>query len=166
MSCWTEAYAPVSLRGIAVTSDMQLLFDRLYHQPAVQQAYLDDPAQAVSEYDITAHERDAVVTKDVDDLVALGLAPSIEELPEVVRGTRAPGQPPGLLDRIRDALKKILGRAPGIDTGPDRPDIPRPRPRPDPPGPGPGPGPRPDPPRRGPGPDPPDPDMRPRGPGG
>jgi hypothetical protein len=140
---------------------MQLLFDRLHHQPVVQQAYLADPAQAVSGYELTTHERDAVISKDLDDLVALGLAPSIGELPEVVRGTRAPGQPglsPGLIERIRAALAKALGRAPGIDRRPDRPDIPRPRPRPEP---GPGPGPRP-----GPGPDPPDPVRRPRGPGG
>jgi hypothetical protein len=136
---------------------MQLLFDRLRNQPAVQNAYRANPSQAVSGYGITEHERDAVVTKDLDDLVAIGLAASIEELPEVVRGTRAPGSIAGgswllrQLERVRQAMR-------GLRTGgptPGRPDIPKPEPRPIPrPGPLPGPDPPgPDPPRPGPGPD-------------
>jgi len=134
---------------VAVTSDMQLLYSRLAGDANVQAQYRADPSAAVAGYDLTAHEHDAIVTKDLDDLVALGLAPTIEALPEVVRGTRSP-QPPG-------PRRPDLGR-PGLERPPGGPEIPRPRPRPMPGPPDPRPdGPRP---RPRPGPDPPKPDIR------
>ena len=142
---------------MAVTSAMRELFDKLYNDTATQNQYRANPSFAVADYDLTAHERDAIVTKDLDDLVELGLADSVAALPEVLRGTRVPGPSQGggwgwlasIVENARRAAERLPFELP-------RPSIPRPGPRPR-PGP-PGPRPEPNPPGPRPGPDPPGPD--------
>ena len=151
---------------MAVTEDMALLFDRLRNHAPTQQAFAANRAQAIAEYELTAHERDAVLTSDCDDLVALGLASSVDGLPDALDCPPfvRPGLDPNILDRLAgalaDALRPIRDRIPF----PDRLELPPPfRRRPVPPRP-PEPRPGPDP---TPGPDPPDPDRPgPSGPGG
>jgi aromatic-ring opening dioxygenase LigAB LigA subunit len=139
---------------------VQLLAD-LRTDTALQAAFVQNASAAVQDYEITAHERDAVVTRDLDDFVALGVVSSISQLPLVLRG----GTPTG--PRLPEWLRKLLDRLRGRGRGPGPAPHPRPGPLPDPvPPPGPRPGPGPDPlpgrdprpgPRPGPGPDPPPP---------
>lgn len=134
---------------MAVTDDMALLMNRLRSDAATRAAFAQNPGQAVAGYDLTPHERDAVVTKDCGDLVALGLAPNTSGLPDVL-GCPQVGSPiaPGVIDRIRDVIRPIRDRLPIPDRiplppfrrpVPPRPPEPRPSPRPtpgpDPPGP-------------------------------
>jgi hypothetical protein len=137
---------------------VQLLAD-LRFNTTLQAAFTQDPSTAVEDYALTGHERDAVVTRDLDDFVALGLVSSISELPPVLRG----GGPitPRLPDWLRRLLDRILRRG---DRGPHVDPRPGPGPLPDPaPQPHPGPAPLPDP-RPGPGPGPtPGPDPPPPG---
>lgn len=152
---------------MAVTQDMALLFDRLHNHAPTQQAFAANRQQAIAEFELTAHERDAVLSTDCDDLVAIGLATSTAGLPNVLNcpDFQRPTLSTDLFDRIRkalaDALKPLRDRVPI----PDRLDLPRPFGRRPIPPPDPRPGPDPPRPRPGPGPDPPDPD-RPRGGGG
>jgi hypothetical protein len=139
-----------------VTDDLVQLLDRLRSDQTLIAQFRTSPGTAIQDFEITAHERDAVVTRDLDDFVALGVVSSISQLPEVLRGTRG-GLRTGLIDRIKQFLKSILQR----ERVPQ--PVPRPRPMPDPP-PGTRPGPTPDPgpgprPRPTPGPDPPGPDS-------
>jgi hypothetical protein len=145
---------------VAVTDEMALLMNRLRTDPVTQEAFRQDRAQAIAGYDLTGHERDAILTRDCDDLVALGLASNTAGLPDVLDcpGFQRPTVAPGILDRltggIGDLIRPIRDRLPI----PDRLRLPRPfGPRPTPPGPKP---PDPEPrPRPTPGPDPPGPDR-------
>jgi hypothetical protein len=134
---------------------VQLLAD-LHTNTGLQAAFIANPGGAVENYALTAHERDAVVTRDLDDFVALGLVTSISQLLAVLRGggPSGPVRPsiPAWLQRLIDRILRRR-RPPHIDPRP------RPRPVPDPrPLPGPGPLPAPDPvPDPRPGPDPPPP---------
>jgi hypothetical protein len=132
--------------------DMEVLvLDQLHNNQTLINAFRANPSNAIAPFTLTAHERRAFVQKASNDFLALGVVDSVNELPEVIRGTRAPGsRNPNILDRIRDAVvntaRPVLDRLP---RPPLRMPIPRPRPG-TPPGPVPGPGPGPDPP----GPDP------------
>lgn len=137
---------------------VQLLAD-LRTDTALQAAFTQNPGVAVEDYDLTGHERDAVVTRDLDDFVALGLVSSISQLPPVLRGG-GPSSSPWLPEWLRRLLDRILrrrGGGPHVDPRPGPGPLPDPAPQPHPgpapvpdPRPGPGPGPRP-------GPDPPPP---------
>jgi len=136
---------------------VQLLAD-LRTNPALQAAFVQNASTAVEDYELTGHERDAVVTRDLDDFVALGLVSSISDLPAVLRGGAPTG--PRVPEWLRRLLDWLRGRGRGSEPAPHPgpgplPDPnPRPRPRPGPipdPRPAPTPGPRP-------GPDPPPPD--------
>jgi hypothetical protein len=142
-----------------VTDDLVQLLDRLRTDQTLIAQFRANPGTAIQDFEITAHERDAVVTRDLDDFVALGVVASIWDLPEVLTGPRPGGPLRGILDRLKALLKGILRRR----RVPQRPIPPRPRPMPDPP-PGTRPRPMPDPapgprPRPTPGPDPPRPDL-------
>jgi hypothetical protein len=130
---------------------VQLLRD-LHTSSALQRAFLRDRSGAIATYELTAHERGAVVTLDLDDFVALGVVSLISQLPPVMLGSggHPPGWWPGWLRRMIDRFRQR--DAPPIDPRPPPPGpLPPPGPGPGPlPGPGPGRGPRP-----GPGPDPP-----------
>jgi hypothetical protein len=146
---------------MAITDDLVQLLNRLRTDTGLQATFLSNPSAALQSYQLTGHERDAVITRDLDDLVAIGAAASIADLPGVLRGERAdrPLGGGGWLSRqveaLRQAMRGLIERRPI----PGRPEVPRPRPRPGPPRPEPRPGP--DPPRPGPrpGPDPPGPDV-------
>jgi hypothetical protein len=148
------------------TDDLVQLLADLRTDTALQTAFVQNRGGAVVEYELTAHERDAVVTLDLDDFVALGLVSSISELPPVMLGAGGQPLPPWLPEWLRRLIERIRRRDPRPDPRP----APGPGPLPDPPGPpgprpGPGPGPIPDP-RPGPGPRPgprPGPDPPPPG---
>lgn len=124
---------------MAVTAELTRLLDKLRTDAALQASFRADPATAAEGFALTPHERDAVVTQDLDDFVALGVVTSIDQLPPVLRGEPpAPVQPPAIqgggwgwlarqFAQLREAVLRI--RLPGIPPrGPDPP-----------PGPGPGP---------------------------
>ena len=147
-----------------VTPAMELLFDRLHNDAPTQQAFLADREAALAEYELTGHERDALMSNDCDDFVAIGLATSTAGLPDVLGCPSVGELNTNILDRLRkaleDALRPIRDRVPI----PDRLELPRPwgrrpigppEPRPEPPRP-----------RPTPGPDPPKPDRPGGGSGG
>jgi hypothetical protein len=131
---------------------MALLFDRLHNHVPTQNAFLADAKQAIEAFDLTAHERDAVLTRDCDDLVAIGLAQTTAGLPDVLGCPGVPQLSNDILERLRrvlaevvQPLRRIPERLPDLPVPgfPRRPVPPRPEPRPgpDPPGPTPGPDP-------------------------
>ena len=130
------------------THDIAELVDQLRTDAQLQNTYRNNPGAAIGSYHVTPHERDAFVTRDVDDFVAIGLVNSIWQLPEVMTGPR-PGGLTGLLLGIKLTLDDRFKLRIPI------PEPPLPHPRPD-PGPMPDPGPIPHPKPR-PGPDPPPP---------
>ena len=128
------------------------LVAQLHTNETLQSAFQSNPASALEPFDVTGHEHDAVVTRDLDDLVAIGVASTIEELPEVLRGTRADEPHWNVPEHLRDRLEWIRRRIPDLMDRNPHPAIPR-----IPPQPGPGPGPHvpfPGPKPPGPGPDP------------
>ena len=152
-----------------VTAHLGLLLDELQTNQALRTDFVANPANAIAPFQLTAHERHAVLKRDCDDFVALGVVSTTADLPDVLGCPDGGGGGGGvdisdLLDAIRARLEGILDRVPGLDR--PIPPIPPPDPGPiPPPGPGPLPGPRPTPrpgPRPGPtpGPDPPGPDVR------
>ena len=138
----------------AWTDDLEQLLEQLATNQQLIARFEQNRANAVAPFDLTHHEREAVVTRDLDDFVELGIVDAIEDLPPVLRGERAggiPGLASGIFDRLKPLIDRIRRTIPGL---PD-PPIPPPDPGPVPP-PGPGPVPRPNP-GPTPGPDPPDP---------
>jgi hypothetical protein len=128
------------------TDDLVDLLNQLWTNATLQAAFRSSPSAALESFDLTAHERDAVITRDLDDFVALGVVASISELPEVLRGERVAGGSWLLhqVDTLRRGVRELLDRRrplptrfdvprPGPQPGPPRPE---PRPGPDPPGPG------------------------------
>ena len=145
---------------MSFTNELAQLIDRLRTDAQLQNTYRSNPAAATEGFALTLHERDATVTKDLDDFVAIGLVWSIWELPEVMRGPW-PGGLTGLRLRLALELRKRLHLRPPDDRFKPRPGrspkpVPGPRPGPGPDPPPPGPEPRPGP---RPGPDPPGPDF-------
>ena len=134
---------------MAVTDDLVVVMGRLRTDAALQASFRANPGTAVENFALTAHERDALVTRDLDDFVALGVVGSIAELPAVLRGEPATGSwITNLWLRLKLELQRLTQRGPRPQVDPR----PRPRPGPDPiPDPRPGPDPTPEP---GPGPDP------------
>jgi hypothetical protein len=139
---------------MAATDGLVQLLQDLRTDGALQAAFRQSRSGAIATYELTAHERDAVVTLDLDDFVALGVVSLISQLPPVMRGSGGhwPGWWPGWLGRVVDRFRER--DSPPIDPRPPGPGpLPGPLPPPGPgPGPLPGPGPRPGP---RPGPDPP-----------
>lgn len=147
----------------AVTDHLDLLLSELRTNQALRADFVANPANAIAPFQLTSHERHAVLRRDCDDFVALEAVSSTDDLPDLFG---CPGGGGGqidlsdLLDSLRDRLEGLLDRIPGLDR--PIPPIPEPEPGPfPPPGPGPLPDPRPQPrPGPTPGPDPPDPDVR------
>jgi Aromatic-ring-opening dioxygenase LigAB, LigA subunit len=141
---------------MAYTTALGQLVQQLHTDTTLQNAFAANPSAVAGDFDLTSHEHDAVVTRDCNDLVALGVANSISALPDVMCPDRAPTTGPGsVIDRLR---RELGSRLPSIFDRIPRPRPPGPRPRPPEPGPFPGPNPQP---RPGPtpGPDPPGPDI-------
>lgn len=128
---------------MAHTAALGQLIQQLDSDTSLQDAFRTNPSNALEPFDVTSHEHDAVVTRDLDDLVALGVASSIEELPEVLRGTREEGPHYNVPEHLRDRLDWIRRRIPHLMH--PRPRVPDegPPPPPEPPDPGPGPDPTP-----------------------
>jgi hypothetical protein len=136
-------------RVAAVTDDLVQLLARLGTDGALQTSFRANPGTAIQHFDLTGHERDAVISRDLDDFVALGVVNSISELPAVLRGESEPRPLYGgswfarQLEALRQALLRLrrpILRSPNVPIPrplPPRPDPPRPDPRPgpDPPGP-------------------------------
>jgi hypothetical protein len=148
---------------LSATDDLVQLLAQLRTNTGLQAAFLANPSAAVQDFELTAHERDALVTRDLDDFVALGVVTSISQLPAVLRGEHEP-RPAGswMPEWLRKLIDRLLNRGggPHVDPRPRPGPLPRPGPGPG-PGPGPRPGPRPGPdppPGPRPGPDPPGPD--------
>jgi hypothetical protein len=139
---------------MAATAALYTLLDGLENNPALIASFTASPGAAVADFAITGHERDAVVTRDLDDFLVLGVVTSIWQLPEVLTGPRPP-------QTIRDRLLALKAWLQGL-LGLGKPPVlvPKPHPRPPQPVPGPGhqphphPGGGPDPQPPGPGPDP------------
>jgi hypothetical protein len=132
----------------AVTGHMELFLSELRTNNTLQADFTANPANAVAPFELTPHERRAILTKDCNDLLALELT----NLPPLLGcGGGGGGGIADILDALRARLKELLDRRrkpPDLDE--PIPPIPPPdlEPQP-PPGRGPLPGPRP-------GPDPPD----------
>jgi hypothetical protein len=152
----------------AVTDHLELLLSELHTNQTLRADFVTNPANAIAPFQLTGHERHAVLKRDCDDFVALELVASTGDLPDLFGcpggGGGRPGSLEDLLDAIRARLEDLLERRPRIPGfDPPRPPEPGPDPGPvPPPGPGPLPGPRPPGPRPTPGPDPP-PTGRPGG---
>jgi hypothetical protein len=129
------------------TDALVQLLAQLRTNSGLQAAFLANPSAAVQDFDLTAHERDAVVTRDLDDFVALGVVSSISELPAVLRGEPGGSWMPDWLRRLLDRFIR-RNRGPHVDPRPRPGPIPRPLPGP-PQRPHPRPGPGPDPPPDG-----------------
>ena len=122
---------------MAVTEDLILLVDRLRTDSAFIASFQANAPAAIQGYELTPHERDAVITRDSDDFVALGVVSSISQLPPALGGSTTSSQLSWLLKLKLRLLQKLRIR---------RPTIREPRPKgPFPPGPGPGPPPGPGP---------------------
>lgn len=133
---------------MAHTAALADLIQQLHTDTTLQDKFKQDPAGTIEPFDISSHEHDAVATRDLDDLVAVGVAHSIEELPEVLRGTREeephselPDHLRERIDRIRLDLHHLFDRHPhpGIPLQPEPGPVPGPTPLPR-PGPDPAPG--------------------------
>ena len=147
----------------AVTDHLELLLAELHTNQALRAEFATNPANAIAPFNLTSHERHAVLKRDCDDLLVLEVAASNGDLPDLLGCPGSGGGGPldlsDLLDSVRDRLAGLLDRVPGLDR--PIPPKPQPEPGPSPPGPRPRPTPRPGPrPGPTPGPDPPGPDIR------
>jgi hypothetical protein len=97
--------------GVWTPQLTQLLADLRTDQD-LQRRFRSDPKDALSGYKITAHERDALVSRDLDDLVTLGVADSFDQLPDVVQEDPATGDsgPQGNLDRLMREINSLRER--------------------------------------------------------
>ena len=149
------------------TDHLELLLSELRTNETLRAAFVANPSNAITPFELTSHERHAILVRDCEDFVALGTVSSTDDLPDVMGCPGGGGGGGGvdisdLLDAIRGRLEGLLewvprpgipGRGP-VPPKPDPEPEPRPTPGPRPPRPGPRP-PRPGP---TPGPDPPGPD--------
>jgi hypothetical protein len=109
---------------VSVTDDLGTLLQQLHTSSTLQNAYRSNPAQAVQAFDLTAHERDAVVSKDLDDFVALGVVQTIWQLPAVMRGDATPTIRDRLL-QLRLRIERVLHIRRPIGPDPAPPDLDR-----------------------------------------
>ncbi|HEX8645857.1 MAG TPA: hypothetical protein VF715_03085 [Thermoleophilaceae bacterium] len=96
---------------MAHTDALGNLLQQLHTDTNLQEAFKSNPANAVEAFDLTHHEEDAVVSRDLDDLVAVGAVGAIADLPEVLRGDHReeePDLPRHLLDRLERIEANIL----------------------------------------------------------
>ena len=144
----------------AWTDHLDVLIEQLHTNEQLQNAFVANPSNAMAGFVLTSHERHAILIRDLDDFVALGIVDTIEQLPWPMRGDTPPtsGGVQAAIDRLRAELDRLTDLLPDLPDRIPRPRFPIPRPRDPEPGPfpGPDPGPRP---RPTPGPDPPRPDR-------
>ena len=120
----------------AVSDHLELLFEQLETNQTLRAEFVANPANAIAPFELTAHERHAVLKHDCDDFIALGMASSNAGLPSVLGCGGGGGRPSiaELIAAIRARLAALLRQRPKV---PDRD-----RPIPPQPGPDPPPGPR------------------------
>jgi hypothetical protein len=110
---------------MSTTPGLAALIGQLRTDSALQASFATNPSAAIVGFEMTGHERHAVVTRDADDLVAIGAVSSASELPGVLRPAPAPA--PGVFDRLlqlRLRIQRLIRFArPPVD--PPRPDPPR-----------------------------------------
>ena len=122
------------------TSALDQVLSKLHNDLAFRQSFIADAEGALAGYELTGHERNSLVRRQINDFVALGIVDTVSQLPPPLRpeGGRPPTGgirvPLSVLDRVRAAIRELILRRP------PRPPFDRPRPGPQPP-PGPGPGP-------------------------
>jgi hypothetical protein len=92
---------------MAHTDALGELIQKLHTDNDLQEKFKSDPAEAIEPFDLTHHEEDALITRDLDDFVAVGVVGSIAELPEVLRGERGEEPEPDLPDHLRLRLERI-----------------------------------------------------------
>lgn len=71
---------------MAHTDHLGELLEKLHTDESLQEQFKSNPEEALASFELTHHERDAVITRDLDDLVAIHAVWSIDELPEALRG--------------------------------------------------------------------------------
>jgi hypothetical protein len=91
---------------MAHTDALGEFIQKLHTDTDLQQKFESDPAKALEGFDVTHHEHDAVITRDLDDLVAVGVTHAISELPPVLRG-ECEDEPERLPDHLRVRLERI-----------------------------------------------------------
>jgi hypothetical protein len=91
---------------MAHTDALGDFIEKLHTDTDLQEKFKSDPAEALEDFEVTHHEHDAVITRDLDDLVAVGVAHEIAALPEVLRGD-ARDPEPRLPDHLLDRLERI-----------------------------------------------------------
>jgi hypothetical protein len=122
------------------TPALDQVLAKLHNDMAFRQSFIANAESALATFQLTGHERHALVIRQIDYFVALGIVDATSELPPPLRPaggtapTTGPRVPQSVLDRLRATIDRLVLRRP------PRPPVERPRPRPQPP-PGPGPGP-------------------------
>ena len=111
------------------TPDLEELLNRLRTDAQFRAAFTANRRSAVSGYDLTGHERRAVIEGRGEELVALGIVDSVAELPPPL-GSGGGGTGTGLrlpravIDRLRAAIERLVLRRPprpGPGSGPGPP---------------------------------------------
>jgi hypothetical protein len=96
---------------MAHTDALGDLIQQLHTDTDLQEKFKTNPGEAVEPFDLTHHEEDAVITRDLDDLVAVGVVSEIADLPEVLRGDHQepePDLPNHLIARLERIEANIL----------------------------------------------------------
>jgi hypothetical protein len=111
---------------MAYTAALGQLIQQLHTDQQLQSEFEQSPQLVCEKWDLTTHEHDAMVDRDCDELVALGVADSVGDLPEVLGcgGDRGPGPRPGgsLAGRLKDVIQRLRKVRPKVfDRGPGPP---------------------------------------------
>ncbi len=118
---------------MAHTEALGEFIQKLHTDTDLQQKFQSDPSEALEGFEVTHHEHDAVITRDLDDLVAVGVAGAIADLPPVLRGDHEE-EPELLPDHLRIRLERIeaniLHLMEHTIPQPRIPDVPGPGPQP------------------------------------
>ena len=95
------------------TDDLEALFARLRTDVPFQQAFAANRAGAIADYDLTGHERRAVIEGKLEEFVALGIVDAVSELPPALGGgTGRARLPRAVADRLRALVDRVILRRP------------------------------------------------------
>jgi hypothetical protein len=105
---------------LAHTDALAELIQQLHTDQSLQGQFKASPQDVCDQYELTPHEHDAMVDRDCEDLVALGVADSVSDLPKVLGcgggGQRGPESDFGdsLADRLKGLLQGLRNRLPKV----------------------------------------------------
>jgi Aromatic-ring-opening dioxygenase LigAB, LigA subunit len=100
---------------LAHTAALGELIQQLHTDQALQEQFKASPQDVCDQYELTAHEHDAMVDRDCDDLVGLGVADSAADLPDALGcGRRGPDFGDSLVDRLKAILQGLRNRLPKV----------------------------------------------------